>query len=607
MRETRFAQAAVWVVAGLLLATVGPVHPAAGPTAGLDSGVQEGAPTSGFRPSSSPDRACESHPPIVIQGDGGPLGFEIAGDPISDEPVYRPGSGVVGGNGTRDDPYLIAGWCIEPAIGPPRDAPDPPADHAGIRIADTRAHVIIRENVLDGTFRQENRSLGIQLIDAANVTVTENAIEDHREAGIRATGSENLAFRSNLLVDQPRGLAIAGTENVTISDNAIRDHNATGIRIADSGDVAVERNRLRDQDRGIAVTDSRAVDVRSNGLEDGRRGVTIRGGDHVVLEANTIRRHDEVGIRVAGAMEVNVHDNDIQDQRDRGMTIVDAAEVTVASNQFGNQGSGATVVNAHNVSFVRNVIERHRGTGVVLYKQVHGTRVANNTFTRNGHAVQVYRAEGGTVAGNVIRGPDSFGIYHFQSEGTVISNNTIEDADWNALRMQNSNRVAIQDNEMRRTDGAGMRLMESTKIRITGNQLEDNLGAGVRFYDTNRSRVANNTAIRNQVGLGFTSSSSSFPLFVKNTTNVTVVDNEVTDNEVGIAFTRGHDNVVHRNNIEANARIGLEASELDEPLNATMNWWGCPDGPDADACDDVEGHVVYDPWLTESNEEAGEG
>jgi hypothetical protein len=51
---------------------------------------------------------CPSHPPIETIEDEGPNGFALA-NVEGAAAVPRPGSGVLAGTGTADDPYLIQG------------------------------------------------------------------------------------------------------------------------------------------------------------------------------------------------------------------------------------------------------------------------------------------------------------------------------------------------------------------------------------------------------------------------------------------------------------------------------------------------------------------
>jgi hypothetical protein len=62
---------------------------------------------------------------------------------------------------------------------------------------------------------------------------------------------------------------------------------------------------------------------------------------------------------------------------------------------------------------------------------------------------------------------------------------------------------------------------------------------------------------------------------------------------------------IHENNVFGHA-VGARAFGTDA-VDARDNGWGCPDGPDAGECDDVGSSIVYDPWLTAPNPDAGPG
>jgi hypothetical protein len=54
---------------------------------------------------------------------------------------------------------------------------------------------------------------------------------------------------------------------------------------------------------------------------------------------------------------------------------------------------------------------------------------------------------------------------------------------------------------------------------------------------------------------------------------------------------------VHFNNFPGHT-VGLQ-DVTGVMVNATMNWWGCSGGPDANGCSTVVGSgVLFTPWLT---------
>jgi hypothetical protein len=69
----------------------------------------------------TPASDCKPHPPIEITEDRGPGGF-VTTLPAGGETLHRPGSGVVAGNGTAENPYTDRG-LVHRADGSPCRGP----------------------------------------------------------------------------------------------------------------------------------------------------------------------------------------------------------------------------------------------------------------------------------------------------------------------------------------------------------------------------------------------------------------------------------------------------------------------------------------------------
>lgn len=52
----------------------------------------------------SAEERCIPHPRIEVVGGAPGYGFTLGADPATGEPIYRPGTGVVAGTGTSEDP-----------------------------------------------------------------------------------------------------------------------------------------------------------------------------------------------------------------------------------------------------------------------------------------------------------------------------------------------------------------------------------------------------------------------------------------------------------------------------------------------------------------------
>ena len=80
----------------------------------------------------------------------------------------------------------------------------------------------------------------------------------------------------------------------------------------------------------------------------------------------------------------------------------------------------------------------------------------------------------------------------------------------------------------------------------------------------------------------------------------------VSNGEGGISITGV---TITNNNIFNNTGKGINCKpSSDLPTNATMNYWGSPDGPGGYGSgngDEIDEFILYDPWLSEMNYQAG--
>lgn len=84
-------------------------------------------------------------------------------------------------------------------------------------------------------------------------------------------------------------------------------------------------------------------------------------------------------------------------------------------------------------------------------------------------------------------------------------------------------------------------------------------------------------------------------------TSAEIQGNDIQGCTVVGVYTDNPATTVNGNNIVGNA-IGVWYDDYfgqGGQVDATGNYWGCPNGPDDPACDPVEGNVLYDPFATE--------
>jgi hypothetical protein len=236
----------------------------------------------------APDEpGCLPHPPIRITEDEGPQGFILGHEPATGQPIYRPGSGVVDGDGTAEDPYVIEGWCFAHALGPQ------------IHLVDTSAHVRIQGNLVVGP----------------------GAFEP-----VRLDHAENVTFHANTIEDTFGTIEATGAPNLTVTHNSLRDISGDGLSILDSPDVSVENNTFSNMDRytlqhrgpdarianntveeangwGFTVGSANGTVIRDNRVEDGHIGLWLTPAGSVSIVDNVFEGFDSYAIEVDYGVE----------------------------------------------------------------------------------------------------------------------------------------------------------------------------------------------------------------------------------------------------------------------------------------------------------------
>lgn len=155
---------------------------------------------------------------------------------LSHRPIYIGGddqftlkNGVIGGSGTEDDPYVIAGWEIDAA-----------GVTYAISVEDMDRHFIIRNCKIHGA-----RTFGILFKYVKNGEIESCEIRDNTE-GIHLFNSSNNEISGNMIVSNNGagiGLDEASVGN-RISGNKVESNQYDGIYISESKDNLLVRNRI---------------------------------------------------------------------------------------------------------------------------------------------------------------------------------------------------------------------------------------------------------------------------------------------------------------------------------------------------------------------------
>lgn len=221
--------------------------------------------------------------------------------------------------------------------------------------------------------------------------------------------------------------------------------------------------------------------------------------------------------------------------------------------------------------------------------------LATNTMEDNGHGIDLEQVREASVTANAIYASREEGVEIARSENVTVADNEIVTSKDKGAFVTGSAHITLRNNRLRE-NVRGALFGDSSGVRVTRNVVAGSFDHGLALSQSDGITVANNTLASN----------GDQGLLVFDSPEVDILSNVVEGNDIGIEVKAQRTHELHRNNIRNNTQ-GLVVEDVGETVDAMHNWWGCPDGPDDPACDDVTGDAVYDPWLSEPNSEAGPG
>lgn len=258
-------------------------------------------------PDGVPEEACVPHKWIGINGDHPYGGFTLGEDPVTGEPIYRPGTGVTDGSGTPEDPFVIENWCIVPG-----------GEGPGMWIQNTEAHLLIRDNLLLGGTGLP--TAGIQLDNADNVTVEENTVLGFFDGIMVMRGSTKAHVIDNELHDAYRGISVlSGSHEPTVTNNTVTDPEFEGL--------------FHNVEQGLLVNNT----VRGS---DGDGILILDETTETVVEHNRIEDSAEDGVRMYRAGGVELVGNDIVDSGGAALHVTNGTTPVEASGNWWGDSSG---------------------------------------------------------------------------------------------------------------------------------------------------------------------------------------------------------------------------------------------------------------------------
>ena len=413
--------------------------------------VSRGLPTPRLVTSHTP------HPPILIQSNA----------------EFTAANGVVGGHGTPDDPYLIAGWEITNVD-----------TMQAIFIRDTDASFVIRD----------------------------------------------------VFVHQPPGLGFAGIRFIEVSNGRVEDSGVTGfawdLSLEFTSNLTVARNNLSHADLAVQVwypNDTLpGVVVSNNNISGSQVGVSVSGGGGASIVGNLVS-NNSYGIRVDASSNVSLAANSLSNNQFQGLLVTGSSNLTVESNDFSRNGAGLWLTESLNATLHGNTFD-HDGL-VVLGSSVptrssHSIDVDNLV---NGKPIRYFKEESGLV----VDGLDIGQLIVVDSTDVSIENVSTDHADV-GLELANVQGASIRDSNFSYND-RGVFVTNSSDIVFAHDSVWFTNQTYLPSVPARGSGVHVASSRNVTVSLSDLSRNEGAALFVdRPSQSVTVSDSELVNNRVAI-------------------------------------------------------------------------
>ena len=138
---------------------------------------------------------------------------------------------------------------------------------------------------------------GIELLDADNVTLINNNIQNNYGFGIHIHDSTDtdLLIYGNLIINNSYGIYLVESSNLNISNNTILDNN-DGIYIVHSSNIGFFGNIVTNYGLGLHISNSFDVIISKNLITDNSNGIYNYDSTKILISENTVTENRWYGV-----------------------------------------------------------------------------------------------------------------------------------------------------------------------------------------------------------------------------------------------------------------------------------------------------------------------
>lgn len=263
-------------------------------------------------------------------------------------------NGVMGGNGTKDDPYVISDWAITAG-----------GLNFGIKIAHTDSYFVIENCRISGTKR------GISLLFVRNGKIEDCEISNSDVGVYLWFARENEISKSWINKSHDHGIYLLNSKRNVITGNLLTSNQEESVYLELSSSNKIEENEIRENEKGMSLWDSPHNKVISNQMVTNREyGLKLLEATGNEILKNTFDSNTEFGIFMS---------NSTRNQIEKNLITANETGILVAGGVVRSESSSGNHVAGNN-------IEANSSYGIWLQNLTRHNLIYHNNFTDNGRA-----------------------------------------------------------------------------------------------------------------------------------------------------------------------------------------------------------------------------
>ena len=326
-------------------------------------------------------------------------------------------NGVVGGTGTQDDPYVVAGWEIVVPSG----------EYYGVRIENVTAQFALRGLIIQNA--TEMGGAGIRIGFATGGTIEGCSISNSLH-GIDIVSSTDISMENCILYVSGRGLRVVGE-----SEDQYR-HEIADTNLYNNRQIyyfyGLDGETISGLQAGhLTVAGSRNVTISNNEVVNGD-GLLLAFVEDSTITLNLVHRMANVitehGIHLYESHNNQVFNNVVKNNRLAGIQLTLSTGNSLFENFAYVNDSGIRVL-ASDHNEIRNNDVYANVTGIILLGGATGNSVVGNTVhddsERMAQGISMEAAFSNTIERNLVYGSEIGIVLEAQAATNMVADNTV--------------------------------------------------------------------------------------------------------------------------------------------------------------------------------------